>query len=73
MRMKAREREDDPKNFRDFVYRERKEALFGIRGAISDADYIISNVGDEKTFKNDVRSLVKSICIRYPKRQRGSC
>jgi dephospho-CoA kinase len=57
-RMKVRKRADDPKNFSDFMYRERKERLFGIKGAINSADYIVSNAGDIATFREDFKELV---------------
>lgn len=60
-RMLQRSRMDDMKSYEDFLWREKKELRYGVKGAMSDADFIISNAGERKTLSKNAKELVALI------------
>ncbi len=56
-RMVQRGRSDDFDSYKDFLWREKKEARYGVRGAIADADFIISNAGERRTLVKNANEL----------------
>ncbi len=60
-RMVERGRSDDFTSYTDFLWREKKEFRYGLKGAISDADFIISNAGERRTLAKNAKDLVALI------------
>jgi len=60
-RLRARGREDDPKNMKEFEFREAKEKRYGIEGAIRNADFVVSNTTSVKQLKSDLDFLLNYI------------
>jgi hypothetical protein len=59
--MVERGRSDDFTSYTDFLWREKKEFRYGLKGAISDADFIISNAGERRTLAKNAKDLVALI------------
>jgi dephospho-CoA kinase len=68
-RLRARGREDDPKNIKEFEFREAKEKRYGIYGAIRNADFVVSNTASVKQLKRDLDSLLYYIITNEKKRK----
>ncbi|MFP3215024.1 MAG: AAA family ATPase [Candidatus Micrarchaeota archaeon] len=68
-RLRARGRDDDPKNIKEFEFREAKEKRYGIEGAIRNADFIISNTSSVKQLKRDLDSLLDYIMKNEEKKE----
>ena len=66
-RLKARGRDDDPKNIKEFEFREAKEKRYGIEGAIRNADFIISNTASVKQLKKNLDFLLNYIMTNEKK------
>lgn len=60
-RLKAREREDAPSNWEEFVERDRRELGWGLGKVIVMADYMLVNEGSLETFHEDVRTILAKI------------
>lgn len=56
-RMVQRGRSDDFDSYKDFLWREKKEFRYGVRGAMADADFIISNAGERRTLVKNAKEL----------------
>ena len=68
-RLRARGRKDDPKNIKEFEFREAKEKRYGIEGAIRNADFIVSNTASAKQLKRDLDFLLNYACEKSPFRK----
>ncbi|MFP3278516.1 MAG: AAA family ATPase [Candidatus Micrarchaeota archaeon] len=68
-RLRARGREDDPKNMKEFEFREAKEKRYGIDGAIRNADFVVSNTASVKQLKRDLDFLLNYIITNEKKRK----
>jgi len=68
-RLRARGRDDDPKNIEEFEFREAKEKRYGIEGAIRNADFVVSNTSSVKQLKRDLDSLLDYIMKNEEKKE----
>ncbi len=57
----ARRREDDPKGFRDFKARDRREERLGIRKVLREAEYVVVNDKDLDALQEQTRELVRRL------------
>jgi hypothetical protein len=60
--LKSRGRSDDPKNWNEFIIRDRREIDVGIGRLIATADRMIVNEGSIQEFKYGVKKLLKEMC-----------
>jgi len=70
-RLRARGRDDDPKNIEEFEFREAKEKRYGVEGAIRNADFVVSNTSSVKQLKRDLDSLLNYIMKNEEKKAKG--
>ncbi|MGC8587106.1 MAG: AAA family ATPase [Candidatus Micrarchaeia archaeon] len=57
-RLEGRGRKDDPKNYNEFKFREKKEGKLGIASAIMSTDYVVLNTGSIADLKKSLKLLV---------------
>lgn len=57
-RMEERGRDDDPKSYREFMFREKKEEKLGMSSAIRSTDYVVLNTGSIADLKRSLKFLV---------------
>ena len=67
-RLRVRGREDDPKNMKEFEFREAKEKRYGIEGPIRNADFVVSNTTSIKQLKSDLDFLLDYIMTNEKKK-----
>ncbi len=60
-RIIERGREDDPKNFDEFIKRDLRELSYGIGNVIALADYMIINEGNIDNLKEEVENFLRNI------------
>lgn len=60
-RLKKRGRDDDPKNMKDFEFREKKERRYGLESAIKSADFIIANTSTIEDLKREIDEVLAYI------------
>ncbi|MCL5412190.1 MAG: AAA family ATPase [Candidatus Marsarchaeota archaeon] len=60
-RMIQRHRSDEVHSYSAFLWRERRELRYGVKGAMADADFIVSNAGTRRTLIKSASELVASI------------
>jgi len=60
-RQEKRGRADAPKNFKQFVERDKKEIGWGELGALKEADYVIANTGTHADLKKAVLAMLADV------------
>ncbi len=61
VRMKKRGKSSDPKNLKDFTYRERVEKSWGFPDAIKSADCYIYNTGTLRDLEKDLNEIISKL------------
>ena len=54
-----RDREDEIKNYKEFVWRDNKETKWGLVMAIAAADIVVANSGSRREFSNSIRKVAR--------------
>jgi len=68
-RLKARERPDDPRSWREFRERDEAELSVGIGSAIALADHMLVNEGTVSELKSAARALLRRLMEDWEKRK----
>jgi dephospho-CoA kinase len=66
-RLFNRQRSDDPKNWKIFQERDKRELGVGLGNAIAMAEYIIVNEGEAQTTRNEAKAVLRKVEAKWTK------